>query len=556
MTRNPARVAVLILALSALLNGFTGCSSPAAPPLQQPTLPDALLSGMESDVRRQIMQAYQAARENPSDSERSGRVGMLLHAYRHFESAALFYRYAISRSQSKFRWTYYLGLAEKEAGQSEEAVESFRQALSLQPDNLPAKLRLATTLIDLNRMEESVPDLQEIVKRRPDHPLAHYDLGRAYAKLGRNDDALKSLSRACELAPDFGAAQYALALAYRDRGDQERYQRHAALFEKHKDGRRPPADDPLQEEVWKLRAGVSTLLEKAALLQKEGRKEEAIAEYRKVLRIRPEHGMAHASLMGLYRHLGRLDEGEAQYRAVLRVNPDIPEVHYNYGFLLIDRGKPEEAINAFERALELNPSYADAHANLAVLMTGSDQSSRAITHLRKALEIDRNHRLARYNLARLLLQKGETSESIQLLSGALREEDQETAEIEALLTTACAMAGLWPQAERYGRRALRLSEKYGQSDLARTVRYDLGRILFQLGNYRETIDLLSPAAESEDEQVPALLLLVASSYSKIGHEELAAQHAARALTLARRYGQHELAARIEQALGPGGGSRQ
>ena len=185
--------------------------------------------------------------------------------------------------------------------------------------------------------------------------------------------------------------------------------------------------------------------------------------------------MAHASLMGLYRHLGRLDEGEAQYRAVLRVNPDIPEVHYNYGFLLIDRGKPEEAINAFERALELNPSYADAHANLAVLMTGSDQSSRAITHLRKALEIDRNHRLARYNLARLLLQKGETSESIQLLSGALREEDQETAEIEALLTTACAMAGLWPQAERYGRRALRLSEKYGQSDLARTVRYDLGR---------------------------------------------------------------------------------
>ncbi len=518
-------------------------------------MPDALLSGMEADVRLQILDAYQAARERPSDPQRSGRVGMLLHAYRHFESAALFYRYAISRSQSKFRWTYYLGLAEKEAGQSEEAVRSFRQALSLQPDYLPAQLQLATTLIDLNRMEESIPDLQEIVKRQPAHPTAHYDLGRALRKLGRNDDALKSFSRACKLVPDFGAAQYALALAYRDRGDQERSERHAALFEKHKDSR-PAADDPLQKEVWELRAGVTALLEKAALLQAEGRKEEAIAEYRKVLRIRPEHGMAHASLMGLYRHLGRLDEGEAQYRAVLKVNPDIPEVHYNWGFLLLDRGLPAEAVTAFERALELNPSYADAHANLAVVLSGSDQTSRAVTHLRRALEIDRNHRLARYNLARLLLQEGETSESIQLLSGALTEEDQETAEIEALLTTACAMAGLWPQAERHGRRALRLSEKYGQSDLARTVRYDLGRVLFQLANYREAIDLLGPAAESENEQVPALLLLVASSYSKIGNEELAAQHAARALTLARRYSQHELAARIEQALGAGGGDRQ
>ena len=337
---------------------------------------------MESDVRRQIMQAYQAARENRSDPQRSGRVGMLLHAYRQFESAALFYRYAISRSHSKFRWTYYLGLAEKEAGQSSEAVESFRQALSFQPDSLPAKLQLATTLIDLNRMEESVPDLQEIVKRHPDHPLAHYDLGRAFTKLGRNDDALKSFSRACELAPEFGAAQYALALAYRDRGDQERSERHAALFEKHKDSF-PPFDDPLQEEVWELRAGVSTLLERARQLQKEGRKEEAIAEYRKVLRIRPEHGMAHASLMGLYRHLGRLEEGEQQYRTILSINPNIPEVHYNYGFLLLYRGQPEQAVTAFERALELNPSYADAHGNLGVLLAGLDRTTRAITHLRK-----------------------------------------------------------------------------------------------------------------------------------------------------------------------------
>ena len=215
----------------------------------------------------------------------------------------------------------------------------------------------------------------------------------------------------------------------------------------------------------------------------------------------------------------------------------------------------EQALTAFERALELNPFYADAHANLAVLLAGLDQGSRATTHLRKALEIDRHHRLARYNLARLLLQKGETSESIQLLLGALGEEDQETAGIEALLTTAYAMAGRLPQAEGHGRRALRPSEKYGQADCARTARFDLGRILSQLGNCREAIDVLGPATESEDEQTPALLLLLATCYSRIGKAELASQHARRARALARRYGQQELAARIEQAIGVASGSR-
>ena len=542
-----AIVPMLALALS-------GCSSPPPPPLQQPTLSEALLSGMEADVHRQIIQAYQAARESPSDSQRNGRVGMLLHAYGHVESAADFYLYAISQSPSEFRWIYYLGLAEQAAGQRESAAESFRLALSLQPDNPSAKLQLATTLIDLNLAQESVPHLQEIVKRQPANPLAHYNLGRAFTRLARDDDALKSLSRACQLAPDFGAAQYALALAHRGRGDQQRYEHHVALFEKHKDSR-PSDDDPLQREVWRLREGVSVLLEKGRQLQDLGRDEEAIAEYRKVLLVRPEHGMAHASLMGLYRHLGRLDEGEAQYQTVLEVNPDIPEVHYNYGFLLLDRGQPEEAVAAFERALELNPSYADAHANLAVLLAGLEQNSGAVVHLRKALEIDQNHRLARYNLARMLLQKGETSESILLLSGALSEEDSETAQIEALLTTASAMAGQWEKAKGHGRRALELSQKYEQVDLARTARYDLGRILFQSGSYGEAIDLLAPGADSEDESTPALLLLLASSYSRVGNQELASQHAARALTLARRYGQGELVARIERALGEAGGGQ-
>ena len=508
------------------------------------------------------------------------------------------------------------------------AAQRFKRALRLRPDNLPTRLHLGTILTDLNRSEESIPHLQRILEKGRDNPLAHYELGRAYTRQNRDDDARESFARACELAPDFGAAQYALALSYRNRGDAPGYELHAALFEAYHDSR-PALDDRLQGAISELRVGAVAHFDKARQRQAEGRNEEAIAEYRKALRIRPDHPtIAHSNLMGLYLHLGRLDEAEQQYRVCLELNPDIAEMHYNYGILLRARGQPEQAIVAFERALDINPSYADADSNLAVLLAGLDQGSRATTHLRKTLEIDRNHRLARYNLARLLLQKGETSESIQLLSGALSEEDDKTAAIEALLANAYSTAGQLREAEghgrravslaeidrnhrlaRYnlarlllqkgetsesiqllsgalseeddktaaieallanaystagqlreaeghGRRAVSLAEKYRQVDLAWTARYSLGRNLFSMRKYREAIDLLSPAAESEDDRTPTLLLLLASCYSRVGNQELATQHAARALNLARRHGQQELAATIEQVLGMANGDRQ
>ena len=555
MTRNLVLVAVFTPTLSTLLLGPIGCSplSPASPSI--PLLSDSLLTASEPQVRRQILQAHQKAQEDPHATKQVGRVGMLLHAYGHYESAGLFYRFAASQAPSEFRWIYYLGLVERESGQPEMAAQRFKRALRLRPDNLPTRLHLGIILTDLNRSEESIPHLQRILEKGRDNPLGHYELGRAYTRQNRDDDARESFARACELAPDFGAAQYALALSYRNRGDAPGYERHAALFEAYHDSR-PALDDRLQGAISELRVGAVAHFDKARQRQAEGRNEEAIVEYRKALRIRPDHPTAHSNLMGLFLHLGRLDEAEQQYRVCLELNPDIAEMHYNYGILLRARGQPEQAIVAFERALDINPSYADAHSNLALLLAGLDQGSRATTHLRKTLEIDRNHRLARYNLARLLLQKGETSESIQLLSGALSEEDDKTAAIEALLANAYSTAGQLREAEGHGRRAVSLAEKYRQVDLAWTARYSLGRNLFFMRKYRETIDLLSPAAESEDDRTPSLLLLLASCYSRVGNQELATQHAARALNLARRHGQQELAATIEQVLGMANGDRQ
>ncbi len=520
-----------------------------------PSLPESVLFSFDSEARQHVLQAYQSAKEKPFSIERVGRVGMLLHAHGHYESSARFYRYAARRSPSEFDWNYYLGLVERDSGRLETSAESFDRALSIQPTNLPARLHLAMCLIDLNRVEEGVSHLERVLKDKPGQPVAHYSIGRAYAKQGKTEEAFESFARACELAPDFGPAHYALALAYRDRRDTNRYQHHAALFKKYQD-HWPSIEDPWLEMVTGLKVGAMAHFQNGLRLQAEGRSEEAVAEYRKVLRIRPGNAMANANLIGLYLRLGRLDEAERLYRACLEINPEIAEVHYNYGLLSRKRGRFQEAVSAFEKALEINPSYAEAHTNLGVLLAGSGQRARAAAHYRKALEIDQAHRLARYNLAKLLLSdRRNAAEAIELLSGALTEEDEKTATIEALLASAYAADGQMRQAETHGRRALRQAEQSGQVALASTVRYNLGRALFHLNEYGEVIELLSPVSKQAESRSAALLFLLASAYSRVGNQELALRHAGTALKLARRDGQDELADAIEKTFGAGLGDK-
>ena len=62
--------------------------------------------------------------------------------------------------------------------------------------------------------------------------------------------------------------------------------------------------------------------------------------------------------------MGKLEEAIAEYREALRLKPDYPEAHANLGNALKDQGKLDEAITECREALRLKPDYAEAHYNL------------------------------------------------------------------------------------------------------------------------------------------------------------------------------------------------
>ncbi len=81
---------------------------------------------------------------------------------------------------------------------------------------------------------------------------------------------------------------------------------------------------------------------------------------------------------------GKLDDAIASYRRVLELDPNFAGIHNNLGAAFKDQGKPDEAGAYWRRELELNPNFAEAHNNLGTVLREQGKLDEAIACYRRA----------------------------------------------------------------------------------------------------------------------------------------------------------------------------
>lgn len=99
----------------------------------------------------------------------------------------------------------------------------------------------------------------------------------------------------------------------------------------------------------------------------QGRIDEAIEEYRTVLRLKPDYAEAYYNLGNAYFKQGRIDEATGKYKAVLRLKPDFIEAHYNLGLAYFKQGQIDMAIMEFTEVLRIRPNNTKAHRMIEIL---------------------------------------------------------------------------------------------------------------------------------------------------------------------------------------------
>ncbi|MBF0608313.1 MAG: tetratricopeptide repeat protein [Magnetococcales bacterium] len=118
---------------------------------------------------------------------------------------------------------------------------------------------------------------------------------------------------------------------------------------------------------------------KGASLSTLGLIDEAIAQYREAIRIKPDYATAHNNLGNALSAKGLIDEAIAQYREAIRIKPDYADAYYNLGIALYANGLIDEAIAQYREAIRIKPDLADAYYNLGNALKAKGLIDEAIT---------------------------------------------------------------------------------------------------------------------------------------------------------------------------------
>jgi tetratricopeptide (TPR) repeat protein len=312
---------------------------------------------------------------------------------------------------------YALALSQSASGEFGEMLSTLTQALQHGPDDPRVLKALGHQLCALGRWDEAVPVLRRALSRTPASLSAGVLITLAFAlgNTAKFEESLAAADRAIERAPDSGAA---------------RFHRAAAL---------------------------------AAL----GRHSEAIDAYLRAIELGLPPGFAaaaHTNLGLSLRAAGRVREAIAHFRRALRLDPNDPNSYSGLGSALWHVGETGASIAALRHWLTLRPDEPMALNLLAwVLATapgaGLRDPGEAVELARKAVRLaPAEMRWAFLNtLGVALYRAGRHEEAIEALLASTRLRG-ENAHDGLFLAMACFRLGREAEAREWYERSVRLIE--------------------------------------------------------------------------------------------------
>ena len=151
------------------------------------------------------------------------------------------------------------------------------------------------------------------------------------------------------------------------------------------------------------------------LLEREGRFDEAVEQYQKALRLKPDFVAARNRLGITLNKLGRHHEATNEFLRAVELQPEEAYLHNNLGFSLYLEGNYSEALTALEKALQLTPDFARARMNYALVLAKLGRYDEAFTQLAQVGdEAD-----ACFNMGMLLSDAGKYAEAAKYLERAV-----------------------------------------------------------------------------------------------------------------------------------------
>ena len=194
---------------------------------------------------------------------------------------------------------YQAGKKAKAERQTEQAIQSYRQAQALSPNNSRYTIDYSAVLAEAHRYPEGITLLTNYIGRNPTDREAYTQLGKLYLLNDQAEAATQAFTRSIS---------------------------------------------------------VSTLNNYATALKKTNRMEDAESVFKLALTLNSKDSEVLFNLGNLYNATNKLPQAKEYYLKALALRPNFAEAHYNLGLIHAKLGERTEAISHLEKFLQLSPS--------------------------------------------------------------------------------------------------------------------------------------------------------------------------------------------------------
>jgi lipoprotein NlpI len=128
------------------------------------------------------------------------------------------YRKSISLKPNDAEAYSNLGVAFKNQGKLDEAIKAYKKAVSLKPDHAEAYNNLGNTLKEQGKLDKALENYNKAISLKPDYAESYNNIGLILHYLDKSYEAVKTFNKSISLKPDFAEAHYNLSFTLLNSG--------------------------------------------------------------------------------------------------------------------------------------------------------------------------------------------------------------------------------------------------------------------------------------------------------------------------------------------------
>lgn len=281
------------------------------------------------------------------------------------------------------------GTGEKQGLAPAESTENGEPSGS-QPS--PQEKNALVALFAAGRYTEAITLAEMMAERFPLDGFVWKVIGASLQMQGK--DPLYAMQKATELLPLDAEANHNLGIAYKSRGNLDNA---VASYRR----------------TLKIKPDFAEAHSNLGTAQSDqGAIHDAAVSYRRALAIKPDLTEAQSSLGNTQRNLGRFDDAIASCRRALAVKSDFVEARSNLGDALRELGHLDDAVASYRRTLIQKPDYVEAYNNLGATLRDQGKLDEAVRCFGRALNHRPDYAEAHSNLGAVLTEQGKLEEAV------------------------------------------------------------------------------------------------------------------------------------------------